>query len=237
MQRRRRPLLPAAPCSPLRRLLGGLRRAPAADDGEVHGRRGVLPAAVRRRAGRRRPRRRSTNLTQPGERAARPRARRSSRPPTVAEADVVVYERRLPARRRRRRSTQSGRRGDVARRRADVATGRRTPSEPAPTTRTSGSTRCGWPTSRDAVADAAGRRSTPTTPTPTAPTPPTCAPTSSGSTRRTPTGLADCERDTVVVSHDAFGYLDAVRPGARADRRPLPRRRADARRPRPSSRT
>ena len=41
-------------------------------------------------------------------------------------------------------------------------------------------------------------------------------------------GLADCERHTIVVSHDAFGYLAKLRPRARTDHRPLPRGRADA---------
>ena len=37
---------------------------------------------------------------------------------------------------------------------------------------------------------------------------PPCAPTSRPSTRSSPTGSPACERDTVVVSHDAFGYLE-----------------------------
>ena len=53
----------------------------------------------------------------------------------------------------------------------------------------------------------AGRRSTRTTPTTTAPTPRTWSPTSSALDAAYADGLADCERDLVVVSHDAFGYL------------------------------
>ena len=49
-------------------------------------------------------------------------------------------------------------------------------------------------------------------------------------------GLRGCEREIVVVSHDAFGYLAKYGLPLRGDRGPLPRRRADARRPRAAAR-
>ena len=51
------------------------------------------------------------------------------------------------------------------------------------------------------------------------------------------TGLASCERGTVVVSHDAFGYLAKYGLDDRAHRRPLPRRRTDTGRPGPAAAT
>ena len=137
----------------------------------------------------------------------------------VAQADLVVYEHGFqPAvddavetnADRDQRST-SPTRSSCARRRGARGRGhddeeRRRPRPRRASTRTSGRTRCCWPTSATR-SRTSSPRSTPTTPPTTAPTPTTCAPTSRRSTRRTPTGLAGCERDTVVVSHDAFGYL------------------------------
>ncbi len=141
---------------------------------------------------------------------------RSSETAMIADARPRGLRARLPAGGRRRRRPE--RRGDTldVERTADLVAfesgtttrhgGRARPRPRATSTRTSGRTRCGWPTSAT-PSPTRWPTSTPTTPTTTPPTPPTCAPTSRPSTRRTPTGLADCERNTVVVSHDAFGYL------------------------------
>ena len=83
-----------------------------------------------------------------------------------------------------------------------------TPTRTGSPTRTSGRTR-----ERMALLGRGGRpRSwavwTRPAPTATAPTPRTCADRARRPRpRRTPTGLTGCERDVVVVSHDAFGYL------------------------------
>ena len=58
----------------------------------------------------------------------------------------------------------------------------------------------------DAVADELAGSTGPT-PTTTAPTPRSWSPSSRRSTATYAEGLAECERDVVVVSHDAFGYL------------------------------
>ena len=150
-----------------------------------------------------------TNLTQPGRRAARPRARRSSRPPRRRGRRRGLRA-RLPAGGRRRGRPE--RRGRRARRRRRRATSSPSPTRPTRPTRTSGRTRCGWPTSptrsrpRSATADpdhAATYDANAAAPA-SRPRPPSTTPT--------PTGLADCERHTIVVSHDAFGYLGQVRP-------------------------
>ena len=49
------------------------------------------------------------------------------------------------------------------------------------------------------------------------------------------TGLADCAITTVVVSHDAFGYLSKYGLDLRRHQRPVPRRRALARAPGPAA--
>ena len=171
-----------------------------------------------------------TNLTQPGQ---EPHDLELTVQQTaeVADADVVVYEQGLPG---RASTTPSTRTGPDAR--------RRTPPSPADrvaaTTRTSGSTRPGCPPVAAAVDEVSS-------PTPTRTTPRTTPATSrdlqgdlAGLDADFRDGPGDCRLDTIVVSHDAFGYLgrryglDVV-----GDHRPLPRRRAVARPPPPSCRT
>ena len=180
---------------------------------------------------------RSTNLTQPG---GEPHDLELTIKETaeIADADLVRLRGRLPAGRRRggRRRTPRARCSTrptwstCGTSRTSTSTPTRArrarPRRPGPAL-LAGPAAAGR-RSADAVADAAGRRSTPTTPTTTPPTPPTCAPTSSSSTRSTPTGWRTATRDTVVVTHDAFGYLGDATACTRGDRRPLPRRRADA---------
>ena len=152
-------------------------------------------------------RRRSTNLTQPGN---EPHDLELTIKETaeVADADLVVYE-TASSRPSTTRSTQVAE-GDVL----DVGR-RRGPR--ASTTRGRTARRQDPHFWQDPVrmADArrrGRRRAGRGRPRPRrrlrAPTPQTCAPTSSSSDATYDDGLADCERDTVVVSHDAFGYLD-----------------------------
>ena len=151
-------------------------------------------------------------------RAARPRAHRRGRPPRSSDADLVVYEQRLPARRRRRgrRRTPTG---DGARRRRRSVDLRADHAEHGVDATSDGDLDPHfWQDPlllaevADAVADAAGDGRPGPRRRLRAPTPPPCAPTSSRSTGTTPTGSPDCERDTVVVRHDAFGYLATLRP-------------------------
>ena len=188
----------------------------------------LLPAGVRGRAGRRRPGRRLP--AHPARhRAARPRAHHPG-DAELAGADLVVYESGFqPAVDDGVEQNAAGEVLDAAeRRRPPAARGRR--RRPTPT---SGSTRSGWPTSADAVADRLAEVD---------PAGADEYAANADDLRRELTrldaaytsGLADCERDTVVVSHDAFGYL-AARADLRARRRALPRCGTHRRGPRPAA--
>ena len=82
-----------------------------------------------------------------------------------------------------------------------------TPRRAAARTRTSGSTRPGWPPSPTSSPSGSAR--------PTRPTPPTTPPAAAAlradlddaGRASTPPGLATCQRREIVTSHAAFGYL------------------------------
>ena len=173
------------------------------------------PLAVRRQrvAGDRR--RRSTNLTHARRRAARPRAHRRARPPRSSDADLVLYEKGFqPA---VDDAVEQNATDDDARASADVGRPRhrgRRPDESS--TRTSGRTRRGWPTSPTRSATSSRRSTRPTRRTTGRRRRRPARPTSSGSTAPTQPGCATCRVTTIVVSHDAFGYLVEVRPAGAA---------------------
>ena len=194
----------------------------------------VLPAGVRRRSGSPGSTSTSTSLTAPG---VEPHDLELDAPAdaAVADADAGRLPARLPAGRRRgRRQNADAARSSTPPSAADLVADRRRGRTTRPT-RTSGSTRTGSPTSAtrsptqlvEVDPDNAG----------------TTAPTRRAQGRARPArrrlekGCADCERDTVVVSHDAFGYLGERYGLTRGDRRDLPGRRALARAPRASCRT
>ena len=188
---------------------------------------------------------RSTNLTDARRRAARPRAHHRGRPPSVAGADLVVYERRLPAgRRRRRRRDRRGRRGRRRRRGRACATA--TSDEHAEDGHDhEGDLDPHFWLDPLLMADLGrrGRRtswpsSTRTTPTTTAPTPPDLRADlerARRGVRRRAGRLRSATRSWSATTRSATSAT--LRPRRRADRRPLPRRRADPGRTSPSCRT
>ena len=220
------------------------------------GRRGrrLLPAAVRRRAGRRR-RGRGHQPGQARRRAARPGARPRARSARSADAELVVYLKGFQpavdeavAQDGGDRAFDVGDRGAAARRRRGRARPRgraeaSTPRRRAARTRTSGSTRPGWP--RSATSSPSGSAEVdPARAADYPPGPRRCAPSWTTLDAEFAAGLATCQRREIVTSHAAFGYLadrygldqvgiTGLVPGGRADRRSAsPRSPREARRAR-----